>query len=222
MATDERLLQAAGQGVHADEDGEVAITPFRLGRGLGDGLLDAFGELIRFFDAAVEAEQADWFALDVVGVERLRLSLFVVGDEAVGGGEDVFGAAEILAEVDDAGAWVVFFEVEDVFDVRAAPFVDRLVRIADDTEIRIVFGEAPGDGVLRLVGVLIFVDQDVLEAGVEFAAEFLVVVEGECGPEEEIVEVEGVRVAHLLLVDRIDASDDVGEEIAVLVGRGSD
>ena len=99
-----------------------------------------------------------------VGPQRLAEAAGVVGDQAVGGGEDVRGRAVILLEPDDLRAGEVLFEAQDVGDLRAAPGIDRLVVVADAAEVAARLGEQPQPVVLALVGVLIFVDEDVAEA----------------------------------------------------------
>ena len=59
---------------------------------------------------------------------------------------------------------------------------------------------------LRLVGVLVLVDQDVAETFYIALAHVGVVVEEEVGVEQQVVEVHGLGCAEALLVDVVDAS----------------
>ena len=59
---------------------------------------------------------------------------------------------------------MVALEVEDVAQVRAAPRVDRLVRIADHAQVAVLAGELAHQLVLHAVRVLVLVDEHVLEA----------------------------------------------------------
>ena len=81
-----------------------------------------------------------------------------------GGGEDVRGRAVILFEPDDRRAGEILLEAQDVGDLGAAPRIDRLVVVADAAEVAALLGEQAQPEILGLVGVLIFVDQDVFEA----------------------------------------------------------
>ena len=58
-------------------------------------------------------------------------SLPILLDEAVRGVEDGVGGAVVFLEADDGGVLIVFIEIEDVRDDRAAEFIDRLVVVAD-------------------------------------------------------------------------------------------
>ena len=89
--------------------------------------------------------------------------LLVGGDHAGGGGEDVRGRAVVLLEPDHRGAGEVLLEAQDVADLGAAPAVDRLVVVADAADVAVAAGEQPQPEVLRDVGVLVLVDEDVAE-----------------------------------------------------------
>ena len=72
--------------------------------------------------------------------------------------------AVVLLEAHDVCAsGKSLLEVEDVPDVGAAPAVDGLVVVAHDAEVAVAAGEQLHELVLRAVGVLVLVDEDVLE-----------------------------------------------------------
>jgi hypothetical protein len=58
---------------------------------------------------------------------------------------------------------VVLLEIEDVADVGLPPAVDRLIGITDDKEIAVPLRQRRNQHVLHPVGVLVLIDQDVLE-----------------------------------------------------------
>src|SRR5262249_34187163 len=142
-----------------------------------DAEYDALGRV----QAGVEGQQAHRVALGVVGVQRLGLALLVVGDQGVGGGQDRFGAAVVQVERDDAGVGEVALEVENVADVRTAPFINTLIRVSDHTDVRLVNRQPAGDLVLGGVRVLVFVDQNEAEAAVQFGTHLLIVLQSEGG-----------------------------------------
>ena len=121
--------------------------------------------------------------------------------------EDQLGRAVVLLELHDGRLGPVALEVEDVAQVGAAPRVDRLVVIAHHGEIAVFRGEGADPQVLRAVRVLVLVDVEVAP---------LVLVLGEDGGrlleqpdafEQEVVEVERVRLAQALLVAGREAGD---------------
>src|SRR5690349_12827406 len=127
---DEALFELAGLELGADEDGDVVEAAAADLDGF-DFLADAAG-LLR---AVPDADDADLLAVALVGPERLAEAAAVVGDEAVGGGEDVRGGAVVLFQPDDLRAGEVLLEAEDVGDLGTAPAVDRLVVVADAAEV---------------------------------------------------------------------------------------
>src|SRR5262249_23546999 len=113
VVLDERLLQPAGQGVDADEDGVIAEAALA---GL-HRVADAAGDGLGLVEAGVEGEEGDLLAGGVLGEEVLGLALEVVGDEAAGGGEDGLGAAVVEGEGEGAGLGVVLLEIKDISDI---------------------------------------------------------------------------------------------------------
>ena len=138
-------------------------TSSRLSRRALRGL-DLLADAARFLGAVPDADHLDLLAVAGVGPQSLAEAAGVVGDEAGGGGEDVRGRAVVLLEPDDLRAGEVLLEAQDVGDLGAAPGVDRLVVVADAAEVAARLGEQFSQSYWRLVGVLIFVDQDVAEA----------------------------------------------------------
>ena len=136
-----------------------------------------------------------------VGPQVLRLARRVVGDDRVGGVEDGLRAAVVLVEHDGGDLGERLLELQDVAEVGAAEPVDRLVRVADDGDVVVAAGEQQDDLVLRLVGVLVLVDEDVLEALAVVVEHVGVVAEQAHGVDEQVVEVHrpGLLQAGLVL-----------------------
>ena len=169
---DEPLLELTGLELGANEDRDVVErSAARLMR------FDLLADPARLLRTVPDADDPHLLAFAGVGPQGFAEAPGIVRDEPVGGGEDVRCRAVVLLEADDLRAGKVFFEAEDVGDLGAAPGVDRLVVIADAAEVARGLGEQPQPFVLRLVGVLIFVDEDVAEA----VAISLRVCRGACG-----------------------------------------
>ena len=80
-------------------------------------------------------------------------------------------------------------ELQDVAEVGAAEAVHRLVGVADDGDVAVAAGEEQHDLVLRLVRVLVLVDEDVLEALAVVLEHVGVVAEQAHGVDQQVVEV---------------------------------
>src|SRR6185437_3462709 len=133
----------------------------------------------------------------------LGLALRVVGDQPRRRRQDRLRAAVVQAQRQDAGAGEVALEVENISNIGSSKSVNRLVRVSDDAQVGEIDGQPASDLVLRLVGVLVLVDEDVLEAGVEFAAQLLVVLQRQGRPVQQVVEIDGVGLVQAFLVDGV-------------------
>ena len=104
-------------------------------------------------------------------LRRLALGPEILGetfrgefDHAIGGGKDRLRRAIVPVERDDVGGGgECVREIEDVADGRGAEGIDRLRVVADDGEAAPAGFQRQQDRGLKAVGVLIFVDQDVVE-----------------------------------------------------------
>ena len=146
------------------------------------------------------AQDADPLPLPEARVERLRLAALVVADEGVGRGHHVLGGTEVLAEGHGDRALETLLEFKDVPDVRPAPAVDRLVRVAHHADVPVRARDVPRDGELRAVRVLVLVDEHVAIPVARDAPQFLVALEREGHAHQEVVEVERLVALEDLLV----------------------
>ena len=85
-------------------------------------------------------------------------------DEMRGGGENMSGRAVIALEPHDLRAGKILLETQDVLDLGAAPAIDALIVVADAADIVAPLRDQPQPQILRGVGVLIFVDENIFEA----------------------------------------------------------
>jgi hypothetical protein len=107
-----------------------------------------------------------------IGPEVLGEALFGEVDHAVGGGEDGLRRAIVAVQRDDVRRWREFpGEVEDVAHARSAERVDRLGIVTDHSKPVAPRLERQQDRCLQAVGVLIFVDQDMVEAAANVAGQ---------------------------------------------------
>ena len=195
----ERFFHEARLRVGAIEDGAArrfdgVVGP---GGGLAEVFVDAVGDEERFVFAVGSFVVADERAAFAGGPEVLAFALRVLRDDGAGAFEDDLRGAVVLLEADGLGVGEIFFEVEDVLDVGAAPAVDGLVFIADDADVA-VRAEQLHELVLRAVGVLVLVDEEVLVAAVVALADFGGRLEQADGFEQQVVEVERVGLEQFL------------------------
>ena len=195
----QRVLQHPRLGVGAIEDGH-AVPRHALAAQAEDRLGDERGLLV-LVPGAIEARRV---AGRVLGPQRLVLALDVVGDDAGGQRQDRLRRAIVLLEAHDLGARIVVLEVEDVADVRASPLVDRLIAVAHDAHVAVLGREEPDDAVLRAVGVLVLVDEHVAPEPAVVGEDVRDLGEEPDDQQQQVVEVDGARLAQALLVARVD------------------
>ena len=116
----------------------------------------------------------------------------------------------------------MLFEFENVSDVRASERVNGLVAITDDEDVAVFVGEFEHHVVLCGVGVLVFVDEDVLEALPVVVKNVGVVVEEFDCDGEEVVEVHGACCSEASLIFDVGFGDfsviDVSGAVEGVIG----
>ena len=138
------------------------------------------------------------FTLDVVGHHRRRRSQYALR------------GAVILFQADDLCLGKIFLKFENVPNIRPAPGVDRLVLVSHCTQVVPGAREQAHQFVLRTVRVLIFVDQNVLESPVVIIAHRSGGFQQTQRLEQQVVEVERVRLAQFLPIFLVNVRNLLG------------
>ena len=105
----------------------------------------------------------DRLALALIAPQFLDVGVRVVGDQGVGGAQDARAATVILFQLDDLQVGVIARQQVEVFRLRTAPGVDALVIVADAGDRPARPGKLTQQAVLRTVGVLALIDQQVAD-----------------------------------------------------------
>ena len=155
----------------------------------------------------LDLEHAHRLALAELGPEVLLLALAVVRDHRVRGLEDRVRRAVVLLERDRLRLAEVALELEDVADVGAAEGVDRLVRVADGADVPVLLREQLEQPVLRVVRVLVLVDEHVAERLLPALARLGEALEHLDGEHQQVVEVDRVRGEQPPLVELVHLGD---------------
>ena len=145
---------------------------------------DAFG----FVLVVLALDHADRRTFRMLAPQLLGVQVRVVGDQLVGGAQDALAAAVVLFQLDHAQAGPVLAELVDVFRIGAAPGVDRLVVVAHAGEVAALAGQRFQQAVLRVVGVLVFVDQQIAQAFAPTVAALLVAFENAQRQTDQVVD----------------------------------
>ena len=180
----EGIFELVALRVHAVEHGVIAEV-HAVAKVVHD-LRGDIARLVVLICGAVERERVTGFGLRP---ERFALAAGVVGDNVVGSVEDAAGAAVVLLEADGAGILVLLFKVENVLDRRAAELINALVIVADDTDIAPAVGQQGRELVLKVIRVLILVDEHVAEAALPVLAHVLMLIEQAHGVVDQVVKI---------------------------------
>src|SRR6185437_10551221 len=155
-------------------------------------VIDLLHYRARFLFIVIESVQNDFWAVSLVGPELFAAAAQVVFDDRICRAQDGVCGTVILLELDDFDLGKMFFHVKQVGNFRAAPAVNALVIVADDTEIAMLLRQGMDELELRGVGVLVFVHHYVLifgAAGFQRVGMFL--EQAQC-EQDEIVEIDGI------------------------------
>ena len=202
LAADEHVLQHPRLRVRPVEDRDL-VTVHALVDEAGDLGRDPPGLGVLVLDL----EDADRLPVAELGPEVLRLPLGVVRDHVVGRAKDGVRRAVVLLERHHTRLAEVALELEDVADVGSAQGVDRLVRVADDADVPVLLGQELEQAVLRVVRVLVLVDEDVAEGLLPALLRLGEALEHLDGEHQQVVEVDGVRGEEPALVQLVRVGD---------------
>jgi hypothetical protein len=128
VGASKRLFDHARLSVRAIEDRNVGKAV-----SLGEELAHASQHEARLVTFVHGADDQDGVSLLVVGPELLWLAIGVARDYRVGSAEDALRRAVVLLELDQGGVREGGAEIQNVSAIRAAPSVDALVVVPDDT-----------------------------------------------------------------------------------------
>ena len=194
-------------------------------------LVDFVGDELSLIVCRVAGVANQLVASAAVGEQVFVWTVEVVRNNRVGGVENVLGRAVVLLEQNRLGTDKVFFELDDVANVGTAKRIDRLVAVANHGETcrrqhfagasihvaefgRHGLGQFANKGILRVVGVLVFVDQNVAKLALVLSGNLREIAEQKDRLRDEVVEVEGVVALEFALV----AAEDFGNHARGRVG----
>jgi len=178
------------------------FVPARLGQLLlmHDIRRDALG----FVFVIATHQHADRRSLAVLAPQFLFVYMWIVADQRVRRAQHARAAAVVLLELDYLQFRIVARELVEIARVCAAPGIDRLVVVAHGGERTARSGEMLEQAVLRVVGVLVFVDQQIAQALLPGAANFFVALEQCQRQANQVVEVDRIERRQPFLIRRVD------------------
>ena len=184
-----------------------------------DLLADVFDDALGLLHFVLALHDAGPRAAGRGGLQHLFVPVAVERDERVGVCQDRGGRTVVVFEPHDLGVRPVLLESQDVRDLGPAPAVDRLVVVAHDAQVAMAAGERFDDLVLAVVGVLVFVDEHVIEPLGFGAANGGEASEKLHGEQQQVVEIDGADALEILLIAAVGGGRQVLAVSANGVGR---
>ena len=173
-------------------------TPSRRSRSMSSAVS------ARLLVVVPDAAHGELAAVARVGVQascRAGRRLFAISFEAAP--RICAGRAVILLQPDHVRAGEILLEAQDVVHLRAAPAIDGLVVVADAADVVVALREQPQPEILRDVGVLVLVHQDVGEPAVILLENVRVFLEQPQVFEQQVAEIGRVQLLEPLLIGRV-------------------
>ena len=93
------------------------------------------------------------------------MAVFVELDQVVGHVDDRARRPVVVFQANHFGIRPVFLKAQNVLDFGPTPTVNRLIIIANDTDVAVFSRQRLDDPVLAGVGILVFVDQQMVKPG---------------------------------------------------------
>ena len=126
----------------------------------------------------------------IEGIEILRDTFFVLGDQQVGRIENGLRRAIVPIQDDGFGIGELLGEIEDDVLIGPAPGVNRLVWIANHIDIGLGGDEQLHQLILNIVGILELIDQDMVKTVGPFLSDVRVLAQNPNRLEQQVIEVE--------------------------------
>ena len=166
--------------------------------------LDLLADPARLLLGIPQTAHDDLFAACGAGPQGFPQAAAIMRDDAARRRQDLRGRTVVFLEPHDQRAGEVALEFEDVADLGAAPAVDRLVVVADAAQVAVALRQQPQPQILREIGVLVLVDQQIAEALLVMPEDLGVLAEQRQIVQQQIAEIGRVYGRETLLIIAIE------------------
>ena len=192
----ELLLEAAALGIGTIENGKITI----LAAILAPDTLHVLRHNHRLFLVAVRRLILNLLTLRILAEHILRNLVAVVLDQTVSRLNDGLGRAVVLFQFEETRSLKLALIVENIIDICTTETIDTLRVITHGTNTLLLLTELHDDRHLNVVGILILIHQDIIEAGGIFVANILMLPEELIGKRQQIIEIHGIGLLAALHV----------------------
>ena len=196
----------------AHENGHIIKAHRIAPAGAARHRLDLLADPARLLLAVPMADQPDLFALGFGSPKLFAQTVRIARDHAGRGGQNMRGRAVILLKPHHMRSGKILFKPQDIAHFGAAPAVDRLIVIAHAADVFMRPRQKPQPQILRHIGVLVFVHEDIFEPTLILPQHVVVGLKNCHHMQEQIAKIHGVQLqqALLILLVKLDAITAVG------------
>ena len=177
---------------------------------------DHFGLLT----VGIRLQDADFVAHVALREAVFLHALRVADDHRVGRVDDRLRRTVVLLQLEDHRRGIILLEREDVLDLGPAERIDRLRVVAHDADLRVGLRQPADDRILRIVGVLVLVDQNISELLLVAGQHVGAVPQQDVGLQKQIIEVHRAVALAALAVDVVNIAEFGNLGLPVLGGAG--
>ncbi len=181
--------------------------------------LQFFGDEFSFGLGVAPFEVSEVGAGGLLGAKSFSEAVGIIVYDGTSGVEDALRGAVVAFEADDFGVGKIAREAEEDGNIGAAPAIDRLVFITNDANVVVRADQQAQQIVLNAIGVLIFVDVNILEAALPFFTDRGGVTHELRGTKQEVIEIEGFALREDFVVLRVDVGGVAGVGSASILAQ---
>ena len=142
----------------------------------------------------------DLFAFANLCPQRFFHAAAVIGYYSVGRFQDIGSGAVILLQFDHFGAGKILLKLQDIADIRTPPAVNGLVVIAYNAQVLAFLCQQAYQGILGIVGILVFIDVHIGEAALIVAEHRRVIHQKLQGFRDQVIEIERVGLLQRVII----------------------
>ena len=194
------LLEAAALRIGAIENGEVGILTSIL-------TLDALDILAhdeRLLLIAIGRLVEQLFAHGILA-KHIFLNLILVAlDETVGSIHDILRTTIVLLQLEEFGTLQLTLESEDIVNIGTTETIDALRVITHGAHTVLLLTELHHDFHLHVVGILVLIDENKVEAVGVFLSNLLMVTEQLERKHQQVIEIHGIGLLATLHINVIN------------------
>ena len=199
-------------GVGAVHDGAIIgfSLPFII------EAIDNLEHIVRFIRFVVCFMEVDQLSFTSISEKFLALTSRMFIDDGHRQIQNVLCGTVILLQQDRLSFWIVLLKTEHIAVIGSTPTVNGLIRITNHKNVGCFPGQQLQQYILRRIGILKFVHQDMLIIAAVGISHRLMISEQTHHEKQEVVEIEGITHQKLAFVDLINSFHDF---IEITAGR---